>query len=453
VLEDKVEYSDSSPWPAGADGFGLSLQRRLATAYGNDPTNWLAALPTAAAPTTTGAASPPVILVGPQSQSALAFQDVMLSVSAVGSAPLNFQWRHNGANLVGATNSVLRLPSVQPAQGGDYQVLVYNAVGSVVSTNAQLMLSFPAAILAQPQSAKVYVRPDPQAAANPTATFSVLANSSSPLRYQWRFNGSDIPAATNSTLIITNVQLTSGGEFSVVVTDDIGPILSAPAILYPLVSPTIVQGPVSQMVAAGATVTLSAVAAGNPLPFSFEWRRGSTSVVTNTVNATNNFFTFTASTVPFTTNMYRVVVRNLANQGITANSVAVIITLADNDHDGIPDAYEEVLGLNTNDLADASGDLDQDGMSNLDEYRAGTDPLDPAGNLRLDSMITPGVALLQLLAVSNRTYTIQFTDGLRTRPWTRLIDINARTNNHLEQIRDPNWTTNRFYRVITPQQP
>src|SRR5262249_13870677 len=71
VLVDKVESSDSLPWPAGADGFGLSLQRRLATAYGNDPTNWQAALPSAAAPTTTGGASPPVILVEPQSQSVL----------------------------------------------------------------------------------------------------------------------------------------------------------------------------------------------------------------------------------------------------------------------------------------------------------------------------------------------------------------------------------------------
>src|SRR5689334_24639758 len=45
---DKVEYKDSLPWPEAADGFGVSLQRWDARAYGNDPTNWVAAGPSAA---------------------------------------------------------------------------------------------------------------------------------------------------------------------------------------------------------------------------------------------------------------------------------------------------------------------------------------------------------------------------------------------------------------------
>jgi hypothetical protein len=47
ILMDKVRYQDSAPWPTNADGNGNSLQRLALGAYGNDPTNWFAALPTA----------------------------------------------------------------------------------------------------------------------------------------------------------------------------------------------------------------------------------------------------------------------------------------------------------------------------------------------------------------------------------------------------------------------
>ena len=47
IRVDKVNYSDIDPWPAGADGTGQSLQRINPTAFGNDPINWRAAIPTA----------------------------------------------------------------------------------------------------------------------------------------------------------------------------------------------------------------------------------------------------------------------------------------------------------------------------------------------------------------------------------------------------------------------
>ena len=47
ILVDRVNYKNQSPWPVTADGTGLSLQRKTATGYGNDPVNWSAASPTA----------------------------------------------------------------------------------------------------------------------------------------------------------------------------------------------------------------------------------------------------------------------------------------------------------------------------------------------------------------------------------------------------------------------
>ncbi len=46
VLVERVHYTDVSPWPAEADGLGLSLQRLTVSDFGNDPVNWQAATPT-----------------------------------------------------------------------------------------------------------------------------------------------------------------------------------------------------------------------------------------------------------------------------------------------------------------------------------------------------------------------------------------------------------------------
>lgn len=40
ILVDEVRYRSRAPWPEGASGTGASLERLVATAYGNDPANW-----------------------------------------------------------------------------------------------------------------------------------------------------------------------------------------------------------------------------------------------------------------------------------------------------------------------------------------------------------------------------------------------------------------------------
>jgi hypothetical protein len=45
MIEDEVIYFDDSPWPASADGLGMTLQRLESAWSGNDPANWRAGEP------------------------------------------------------------------------------------------------------------------------------------------------------------------------------------------------------------------------------------------------------------------------------------------------------------------------------------------------------------------------------------------------------------------------
>ena len=61
------------------------------------------------------------------------------------------------------------------------------------------------------------------------------------------------------------------------------------------------------------------------------------------------------------------------NEGATGmTSLRVVLNATDSDHDGIPDDIEIQNGLNPNDPTDALLDADNDGLTNLEEYRLGT---------------------------------------------------------------------------------
>ena len=68
---------------------------------------------------------------------------------------------------------------------------------------------------------------------NPGAVFAfVVAASGSPaLTYQWRFNGLDIPGATDTTFTLTNLDFSMTGDYSVRVTNALGSVESSTATL------------------------------------------------------------------------------------------------------------------------------------------------------------------------------------------------------------------------------
>jgi hypothetical protein len=91
-------------------------------------------------------------------------------------------------------------------------------------------------------------------------------------------------------------------------------------------------------------------------------------------------------------------------------------------HDGLPDAWKQDLissdttgRLKT--LADIrpGDDLDGDGFTNLQEFIAGTNPLDRSDSPSLSIIsVTNGIAHLQFLAIRGRTYNITSTTDFVT---------------------------------------
>lgn len=127
---------------AGATASTLTLtnvQSGKAGTYCVVITNFAGSVTSSPANLTVGTA--PVIVTHPQSQSVNAGATVAFSVTSSGTAPLAYQWRFNGANLAGATESSCLLTNVQSQDAGSYSVVITNLAGSAVSVDAILTVA------------------------------------------------------------------------------------------------------------------------------------------------------------------------------------------------------------------------------------------------------------------------------------------------------------------------
>lgn len=118
----------------------------------------------------------------------------------------------------------------------------------------------PPKITAQPQGRRL----------NRSATFGAFvgASGSPALRYQWQFNGSDIPGATRSSYVVVSVQFTNAGNYSVRVTNALGSVESSNALLIVNHAPLTIPQTVSLAEDTSLLVMLgSSDADGDPLAY------------------------------------------------------------------------------------------------------------------------------------------------------------------------------------------
>jgi hypothetical protein len=444
ITVDAVRYNDRNPWPRAADGDGPSLQKRLPAAYGNDPIAWTAALPTPGIQFPGG--QPPIITTQPVGQISRGGTNVTLSVFVSGDGPLFYQWKFNGDRIVGGTNSTLPLANVQPPNSGTYSVVVYSAAGAAISSNAYLTVLAPPVITAPPTNVTVRLA-TPWVTTN--TTMRVIATGSGTLTYQWFLNGVPVEGATSATLTLPTGP-DSGGNYTVEVSDANG-WSYASAILTVLVNPVIVEQPQTQVAVVGDTVTIRVKVVGTE-PFAFRWQRNGAPLTTPNV-IPFSFYSITNVTTNHA-GTYRVIITNAANAspGILSSN-AILTVLIDSDGDHIPDVWESFYGFSITNANDALIDSDGDTMNNLQEYLAGTDPLDPESYLKVDQISVSGATLLTFIARSNKTYTVQYNSDVSPTGWLNLTNALSRPTNRLETVTDPSPPPRRFYRLVTPSEP
>jgi hypothetical protein len=179
--------------------------------------------------------------------------------------PLLDQWVHwavvyDGANLTlyqnanGTSSSPVTLPLAFPGNTGAILIgseldqpasatwngmlddvavfagaLTQSQIATVMSGDFSSFMGGPPGLVSQPQN-----QTEPQGS---TATFSVAADGQAPFQYQWYLNGTNKlssagnPTATSASLVLTNLQFSQSGAYSVVVSNSVSGITSQPATL------------------------------------------------------------------------------------------------------------------------------------------------------------------------------------------------------------------------------
>ena len=111
---------------------------------------------------------------------------------------------------------------------------------------------------------------DQMAALGDSATFGVGASGSRPLNYQWLLNDQPLLNQTNQSLLLTDLQASDEGNYTVDVSNDFGSETSMIATLTLLSLPTVVEHPQNITVTEGDMTTFSAIATGDG-PLSYQW--------------------------------------------------------------------------------------------------------------------------------------------------------------------------------------
>src|SRR2546428_1317852 len=174
-------------WTESSNGAVATIDATgLATGRGPGTTTITATAGSGASASTTLTVNPapvaPTITTQPASQTVTAGQTATFAVTAIGTAPLNYQWQKAGAPISGATQaSYITPPTTSEDNGAQFTVVVSNTAGSVPSSVATLTVNpAPVAptITSQPAS--------PTVTAGQTGALSVAAAGGAPPRYHWQ---------------------------------------------------------------------------------------------------------------------------------------------------------------------------------------------------------------------------------------------------------------------------
>ena len=281
----------------------------------------------------------PVITSQPAGVSVIVSNTATLNVTVTAIPAPSFQWQFGTTDLAGETNATLTLTNCQPANAGDYRVVISNAAGTTNSATGTLTVLVPPAFLLAPASRAVVADSD--------AAFFVRVSGTAPLALQWQFENTDLPGATSATYTRTNAQPADAGRYRVRASNAAGTNFSPAAVLTVNVPPAIRASPLSQSAILGSSTSFTVDATGTA-PLSFQWKLNNVALPGQTSATLNlpNIQTTNAGT-------YTVTIANVA--GTNTSSPATLTVLSPPIITGQPTSQTVLGGSSVTLFADATG--------------------------------------------------------------------------------------------------
>ena len=208
--------------------------------------------------------TPPAITGQPSGDTLCEGAPFTLSVAAIGTEPLEYEWRLDGEVIPGEGASELTIDAVTTEDAGVYDVVITNVCGEAISVDAVLTVNTFPTIATQPISDTLCV--------GEPFEIDVTAEGTAPLDYVWRKDGEAIPGEQGAILTIDAVTVDDAGTYDAVITNVCGNVTSAGAPLVVWTPPTITAGPQAATVCEGDPITLTVEVSGST-PFDYAWRK------------------------------------------------------------------------------------------------------------------------------------------------------------------------------------
>jgi alpha-tubulin suppressor-like RCC1 family protein len=156
-------------------------------------------------------------------------ESALFSIEASGTQPLFYQWQKDGVAIAGSSHfAIYSIASVSASDSGVYTCFVTNNCCSGVGISSlpiALIVNTPPVISVQPVSQTKWTAD--------SIIFKIKAWGTTPLNYQWKRGGNNIPGANSDTFLFPNINYSQDNSaiFSCVVTNDCGSDTSITATL------------------------------------------------------------------------------------------------------------------------------------------------------------------------------------------------------------------------------
>ncbi|MBN86526.1 MAG: hypothetical protein CL885_03285, partial [Dehalococcoidia bacterium] len=190
-------------------------------------------------------------------------------VQSTGSNPKSYQWLKNGIPIVGAIANTITIDDVELSDSGEYQVLVTNPAGELLSRGASLRVARPVEIKTQPTGAQV----------REGQPFDIIvkASGTEPINYQWYKDGLVIDGENDPGLRFESTSELDSGAYHVVIGNEVGQIESQIADLEILLPPSVGDLDELMEVYKGATVSITAPVSGYGT-FNYQWLKNGVNI-------------------------------------------------------------------------------------------------------------------------------------------------------------------------------